>query len=197
MVRKVQVWSLSSQNRLYHLCYKSVPFTQKRPRRPETGIKDGLEGMEHEVQFGIFRPEKQDYLFRCSVPSGSFPLGRPRKLCPIYFPTGFPWKFLQMVNNRWKGCPVFPILTFRMEIRLPLTIFLSFVPVFMFVVTRIQSSAARQSGNLRQMVNENSQPKFPEFFYKWSNNCFSFSTSTRKFSISHDFLPILHYFYQL
>ena len=47
--------------------YKSVLFTEKRPRRPETGIKDGFEGMEHEFPFGIFHPEKQDYLFRCSV----------------------------------------------------------------------------------------------------------------------------------
>ena len=38
MVRKIQDWLISSQNRIYHL-YKSVPFTEKRPRRPETGIK--------------------------------------------------------------------------------------------------------------------------------------------------------------
>ena len=31
---------------------------QKRPRRPEPGFKDGFEDMEHEFQFGIFRPEK-------------------------------------------------------------------------------------------------------------------------------------------
>ena len=30
----------------------------------ETGIKDGFEEMEHKFLFGIFRPEKQDYLFR-------------------------------------------------------------------------------------------------------------------------------------
>ena len=138
--RKVQEWSISSQNRLYHL-YKSVPFTQKRPRRPETGIKDGFEGMEHELPFGIFHPEKQDYLFRCSVASGSFPLGRPKKSCSIYFPTGFPWKFLQMVNNLWKGSPVLPILTFRMEIPWPFTIFLSFAPVFML---QLESSLARR-----------------------------------------------------
>ena len=49
------------------------PFTGKRPRRPETGIKDGFEKTEHEFPFGIFHPEKLDCLFRCSVTSGNFP----------------------------------------------------------------------------------------------------------------------------
>ena len=65
------------------------------------------------------------------------------------------WKF-------WKGSPVFLTGTFRMEIRLPFTNFLSFVPFH--VVTRIQSSAARQSGNFRQMVNDtyrSYRPKIP------------------------------------
>ena len=30
---------------------------------------------------------------RCSVAPGNFPLGRPKKLCSIYFPTGFPENF--------------------------------------------------------------------------------------------------------
>ena len=39
-------------------------------QRPETGIKDGFEEMEHvhEFLFGPFRPEKKhNYLFRCPV----------------------------------------------------------------------------------------------------------------------------------
>ena len=53
-----------------------------------TGIKDGFEEMEHKFPFGIFRPEKQDYLFGCSVvATGNFPVERPKKLCVIYFPT--------------------------------------------------------------------------------------------------------------
>ena len=52
------------------------------------------EEMEHEFPLGIFHPEKQDYLFRCSVAPGNFPLGRPKKSCSIYFRTGFPGKFL-------------------------------------------------------------------------------------------------------
>ena len=59
--------------------------------------------------------------------------------------------FVPLKNSRdklkfCKGSHVFPTGTFRMEIRLPCTSFLS------HVVTRIQSSAARQSGNFRQMV---------------------------------------------
>ena len=78
----------------YHL-YKSVPFTEKRPRRPETVIKDGFAEMEHEFLFVIFHPKKQDHLFRCSVAPGNFPLGSgPKKSCSIYFPSGFPGKFL-------------------------------------------------------------------------------------------------------
>ena len=40
----------------------TVPFTEKRLQRAESGIKDGFEEMEHE-----FNPEKQvkqDYLFQ-------------------------------------------------------------------------------------------------------------------------------------
>ena len=77
------------------IMYKSVPFTEKRPRRPETVIKDGFAEMEHEFLFVIFHPEKQDHLFRCSVAPGNFPLGSgPKKSCSIYFPSGFPGKFL-------------------------------------------------------------------------------------------------------
>ena len=39
--------------------------------------------LEHSVR------KKQDYLFRCSVAPGNLPLERPKKLCSIYFPTGF------------------------------------------------------------------------------------------------------------
>ena len=71
-----------------------IPFTGKRPRRPETGIKDDFEEIEHEVLFGISRPEKQDYLYRCSVAPGNFPLERPKKSCSLYFPTRFSRIFL-------------------------------------------------------------------------------------------------------
>ena len=55
----------------------SFSFSEKRPRRREDGVKDDFEKMEHEFPFGTFRPEKQDYLFRCSVALGNLPLKRP------------------------------------------------------------------------------------------------------------------------
>ena len=57
---------MSSWSRVCYL-HKSFPFTEKRLRRPETGIKDGFEEMEHEFPFGKFRPEMRDNLFRCSA----------------------------------------------------------------------------------------------------------------------------------
>ena len=73
MVSKIQYSFISSRNRVYRL-YKSYPFTEKRPRRPETGIKDGFEEMEREFPFETFRPGKQDYPIKCSVAPGNFPL---------------------------------------------------------------------------------------------------------------------------
>ena len=67
------------------ILYKSVPVTEKRPRRFETGIKDGCEEMEHEFPF--FCPEEQDYLFRCSVAPGHFPLAQPKSRVPFTFQT--------------------------------------------------------------------------------------------------------------
>ena len=63
----------------------------------EAGIKNDFEEMEHEFAFGIFRTEKQDYLFRCSVAPGTLLLERPNESCSIDFPTG---NFLWIVNNR-------------------------------------------------------------------------------------------------
>ena len=62
-----------SWNRLYNL-HKSSPFTEKRRQKPEADIKEEL---EYTFPFGKFQPVKQDYLFRCSVASGNFPLTRP------------------------------------------------------------------------------------------------------------------------
>ena len=47
IVSKIQDWSISSRNRVYHL-YKTVSFSEKRPRRRETGFKDDFEETEHE-----------------------------------------------------------------------------------------------------------------------------------------------------
>ena len=37
--------------------FKSVLFPEKRQRRPESGIKDGFDEMEHKFPFGTFRPK--------------------------------------------------------------------------------------------------------------------------------------------
>ena len=58
-------------------------------------------------------------------------------------------------GNSEKVVPVFPIGTFRQ---------VSCISYRFHVVTRIQSSAARQSPFL---PTENSQTRFSEFFYKW------------------------------
>ena len=39
--------------------------------------------MEHKFPGGIFHPEKQDYLFRCSIASGDFLLERPERRLPF------------------------------------------------------------------------------------------------------------------
>ena len=44
-------------------------------------VKVGFEEMEHAFPFGIFRPEKKDYPFRCSVVPGNFPLDRRKQSC--------------------------------------------------------------------------------------------------------------------
>ena len=64
-------------------------ITKKRPRRPEPGIKDGFDEMGREIPFGIFRPEKQDYLFRRSIATGHFQWNDPKSRAPFTFQTDF------------------------------------------------------------------------------------------------------------
>ena len=71
----------------------SVPFTEKRPRRLETGIKDGFEGTEHEFPFGIFHREKHDYHFRCSVALEIFRWEDLKSRVPFTFQPDFPENF--------------------------------------------------------------------------------------------------------
>ena len=47
MVSNSQDWQISSWNRVYHL-HKLCTFTEKWPRMPGTGIRDGFEELEHE-----------------------------------------------------------------------------------------------------------------------------------------------------
>ena len=79
--------------------YRKKKKRNDGPRRPETGIKYGFEETEHEFPIGMLLPEKQDYLFRCSVVPRNFSLERPKKQCSIFFPTGFSGNSLYMVTN--------------------------------------------------------------------------------------------------
>ena len=58
--------NLSSRNRVYHAFVKFSSIYQKRLRKPETGIEDGLQKWQY-FPTGTFRPEKQDYLSRHSA----------------------------------------------------------------------------------------------------------------------------------
>ena len=124
----------------FTILYKSVSFSEKRSRRPKTGIKFGFEEMEHEFPLGLFRAEKQDYLFKCSSCPEKFPLERAKWSCSTYFPTGFSGNVLLMVNNH--SLPRSPLgqkwlreglqstaLNFRFEFRkIDLTVNPSFPP---------------------------------------------------------------------
>ena len=57
---RFMVWVNGSQSSGLVKLYKSVPFTGKRPRRPETGIKDCFKEVDHEFPIGIFHPEKKN-----------------------------------------------------------------------------------------------------------------------------------------
>ena len=62
MVSNIQHWQIWSRNRVYHL-FKSVSFTEKRLRWPETGIKDGPEEIQYLQRF----PFNQNVRFEFSA----------------------------------------------------------------------------------------------------------------------------------
>ena len=92
MVRKIQNWLISSRNRVYQL-YKSVPFTEKRPRRPETGIKDGFEEMEHEFPFGYSTRKDRTTFSDVPLLLEIFRWNDPKSRVPYTFQPDFPYKF--------------------------------------------------------------------------------------------------------
>ena len=92
MVRKIQNWLISSRNRVYQL-YKSVPFTEKRPRRPETSIKDGFEEMEHEFPFGYSTRKDRTNFSDVPLLQEIFRWNDPKSRVPYTFQPDFPYKF--------------------------------------------------------------------------------------------------------
>ena len=83
MVRAIQDRQIASWNRVFHFYnYKSVPFIEKRPQKPETGVKDGFEEMEHEFS-SVW-----------SIPMANLPMKQRKKSCFIYsFQRDFPGIF--------------------------------------------------------------------------------------------------------
>ena len=79
-ISKIQDWHLiiSSRNRDYHWSAKSVLFTEKQPRKRETGIKDVFE----ESVWNI--PTRKPRLpFQMVRRSRKFSTERPEKFCSI------------------------------------------------------------------------------------------------------------------
>ena len=69
--------------------HKSVPLAEKRPQKPDTGIKGGFQEMEH--NFRLEYPSGETGLpFPMFLCSRKFSLETTQeKLCSIYFPTDF------------------------------------------------------------------------------------------------------------
>ena len=83
-------------------CHSGIVFTicTNQFHLPENG-REGLKLVSNmalkkwnTISVGIFNPENQDYLFRCTVALGNFPLERRKKSCFVYFPTAFSEIFL-------------------------------------------------------------------------------------------------------
>ena len=69
----------------YHW-YKSVPFLKNGRENLKLVSKMALKKWNtNSVQRGTFVPDKQDYLFKCSVAPANFPMKRPKKSFSIYF----------------------------------------------------------------------------------------------------------------
>ena len=82
MVLKIQDWQiLASPNCVYHL-HKSLPFTEKRLQKAETGIKDGFQEMEHEFTRGSVAESLERHACNSEAPS-SRPALTACWICPL------------------------------------------------------------------------------------------------------------------
>ena len=90
------VWESGKQNsRLASFVPESrlpfaVTFAERRPRRSETGIKDGFQEMEHEFSFGTFSDWENRTTFS-DVPllREIFHRNDPKRSAPLTFQPGF------------------------------------------------------------------------------------------------------------
>ena len=94
-----------SRNRVYHL-HKSVPLTEKRPRKPETGIKDRFEKTRTRISVW-------------NIPCGTTRLHFQMFRCSPKFYTGTTRKLVFHVHfGKWKAPNVSEILlVFSLEVR--------------------------------------------------------------------------------
>ena len=65
--------------------FDRIPFAEKRPRRPETGIKDAISQMEHEFQFPKFRKEKRTTFSDVPLLTEIFRWNDPKSAVPFTF----------------------------------------------------------------------------------------------------------------
>ena len=92
---------ISSRNRIYHL-YKSLPFTEKRPRMPETGIKDGFSEMKKKKNI---RTTFSDVPLLPEI----FCWNDPKSLVPFTLQPDFPETFVngkQSQKEQDEKCPL-------------------------------------------------------------------------------------------
>ena len=92
-VSKSQDWYISSRNWCLPFA-KITSICQKQPRKADTGIKDGIKGMDNEFLFGALWKGTLDYLLRNPVSPGNFPLKRPWKSFSFTFQSDFLETFL-------------------------------------------------------------------------------------------------------
>ena len=86
MVRKFKTVKLHSRI-VNSTCINQVVLPKKNPGKTETSIKYGFQTyfrLKNSVQ-----KKKRDFLFRCSVAPGNFPLEREKKPCSIFFSARF------------------------------------------------------------------------------------------------------------
>jgi len=82
------VWVNGKQNLgVVNFVQQSV---DKRPRRPETGNKDGFEEMEYEFPFGIFRPENRTTFLDVPLLPEIFRWNDQKRRVPFAFQPDFP-----------------------------------------------------------------------------------------------------------
>ena len=67
----------------WRLPFAQIPPIYRESLEPVSKMR--FDEMEHEFPFGIFRPGKQEYIFRRSVIPGNFPFEQPEKISGTFW----------------------------------------------------------------------------------------------------------------